>query len=201
MRAAIELIDDLEDRLLAFLRRCVRGEQPADAQMGLGALRLPGSANRRLPARGRGGTCRNRPSRRRGLTARLPRDRRGMPPPSPETPSASIAISALLPRQANCCSAFWVVDGQATQLPDHQVHHVVGVPLARMRAQVPGPARLRRDRMRASPRRPVPKELDREERIAGRSSRGPVAPAGRRARGRSEASRRAAAPDRRGRGA
>ena len=31
--ATIELIDDLEDRLLALLRRSVRGEQPPDSQV------------------------------------------------------------------------------------------------------------------------------------------------------------------------
>ena len=40
MRAAIELIDDLEDRFVAFRRRRVRGEQHADAQVSLGAQLL-----------------------------------------------------------------------------------------------------------------------------------------------------------------
>src|SRR5207245_8439527 len=39
-RAAIELTDDLEDRLLPLLRRRVRREQPSDAEMRLGAKRF-----------------------------------------------------------------------------------------------------------------------------------------------------------------
>ena len=61
-RAAVELIDDLEDRLLPLLRRSVRRQQPADSEMRLGAQMLPGSGNRRLPGRGRGGTYRHLPS-------------------------------------------------------------------------------------------------------------------------------------------
>ena len=38
--AAVELIDDLEDRLLPLLRRGMRREQPADPQMRLGARPL-----------------------------------------------------------------------------------------------------------------------------------------------------------------
>ncbi|MGZ5141509.1 MAG: hypothetical protein ACXWCX_27235 [Burkholderiales bacterium] len=37
MRAAIELIDDLEDGFFAFRWRCVGGEKHADAQVSLGA--------------------------------------------------------------------------------------------------------------------------------------------------------------------
>ena len=40
--AAVELIDDLEDRLLALLRRRVRREQPADPQMRRRRARLRG---------------------------------------------------------------------------------------------------------------------------------------------------------------
>src|SRR5882757_5033915 len=36
-RAAVELIDNLEDDLLAFFRRGMRREQPSDAQVRLGA--------------------------------------------------------------------------------------------------------------------------------------------------------------------
>ena len=106
--AAIELIDDLEDRLLALLRRGVRREQPADPQMGLGALLLPGSANRRLPGRGRGGTVGALRAHDQAPADGLPEIARASPPPTPREPSPGASNSALLPRQASCCRASWV---------------------------------------------------------------------------------------------
>ena len=61
---AVELIDDLEDDLLALLRRRVRREQSPDPQVRVGARRAPGSANRRLPGHGRARTGRRHPGAR-----------------------------------------------------------------------------------------------------------------------------------------
>ena len=63
--AAVELIDDLEDRLLPLVAEGVCGsEQPPDSEMGLGAQVLPGSRNKLLPGRGHGETCRSRSVRK-----------------------------------------------------------------------------------------------------------------------------------------
>ena len=77
-------------------------------------------------------------------------------------------ISATLPRQASCCSACLGPDGQAGQLPDHEVHHIVGVTLGVNAIEVPAPAR----RVMIEGEQPLfgerRNELNGEERIAAR---------------------------------
>src|SRR5436190_6192030 len=58
--------------------------------------------------------------------------------------------------------------GQAGQLPDHQVHHVVGVTLGVNAIETPGPARVAMVEGQQSLFGERREELDREKRIAGR---------------------------------
>ena len=43
----------------------------------------------------------------------------------------------MLPKQASCCSASLGFDGQTVQLPNHEIHHIIGVILGANAIQVP----------------------------------------------------------------
>ena len=63
MRAAVELIDDFEDRLLQLLGRGLRREQPPYSKMRFGRAVPPGSRNRRPPGHDRGRNGKRLPTR------------------------------------------------------------------------------------------------------------------------------------------
>ena len=80
---------------------------------------------------------------------------------------ASVDESAILPRQAICCSDFWVSSGRRVELPDHQVDDIVCVGLGANAIEIPGPARsilIETEQSLFSQRR---EELNGEKRIAG----------------------------------
>ena len=139
-RAAVELIDDLIDRLLSLLRRCVRRKQPSDAQMRLGAHRFRNEQIGRF------------------LNAVVDEVVRVFPP------LQQVSANRLVQQRVNlrlCCAgdqgqrsgrggiseARQLLDcllccrGQARQLPDHEVHQIVGVTLGVNPTEIPGPAR------------------------------------------------------------
>ena len=77
-------------------------------------------------------------------------------------------ISPALPRQASRCNAFQVFDGQPVQLPDHEVHYIIGVAYGVNAIEVPRPSRIamvEREQALFSERR---EELNGEKRIASR---------------------------------
>ena len=73
------------------------------------------------------------------LTQRFPQIRVDLLLRRPEN-DESIVISALFPRQAELLQGFLVSAGQAVQLPNHQVHHIVGVTFGVDAIEVPKPS-------------------------------------------------------------
>ncbi len=139
--AAVELIDDLEDRLLPLLGRRVRREQSADPQVRLGARSLRGSASRRLPERDRGRTGRCPPGARPIPDATA--GHRAAWTCSSEVPSTIESVVDLgdVAETGELLQRLLRFGRQAGELPDHEVHDVVGVPLGVNAIEIPAPAR------------------------------------------------------------
>ena len=166
-RAAVELIDDFEDGLFAFLRRGVHRQQPADPQMRRGAQvcrdqRIGGFLD---PVMGEPVDAFQ--AQDQLLPDGLPQSRMDLLCSDVPGTMASVGMSATLPRQARSCSAVWVSVGQAGQLADHKVHHIVGVPLGVNAIEIPAPAR-RVMVERSKPSSASADELNGEKRIAPR---------------------------------
>ncbi len=117
-RAAVELIDDVEDRLLPLLGEACRAASSLPIRRCASvALLLRDQTSRRLPERGRGRTGRSLPGARPTPDGRPPTEPRGpVLGRSPRT-SESVVISAMFPRQASCCNAFCVSSGRRVSLP------------------------------------------------------------------------------------
>ena len=109
--------------------------------MGRGALLLPGSANRRLPAPGRERTCRRRADARPAQVAPLPTEPRG---PVFEVPSTieSVVDVGDIAETGQLLQRLLRFVRQAGELPDHEVHDIVGIALGVNAIEIPGPARL-----------------------------------------------------------
>ena len=60
-----------------------------------------------------------------------------------DCPKAKLSrvISATLPRQANCRESALRLVRQSPQLPQHEIHHIVGIALGANRVEVPDPGR------------------------------------------------------------
>ena len=112
----------------------------------------------------------------RGRRARLPRVQRGPRSSLPPWTSASVAVSATFPRQASWPKAFWVACGRRLSFAAMRSDDVVGEALGADARQVPRQTwRIGfEDQQRLFGQRA--EELDREERIAGRSFRTPAPP-------------------------
>ena len=115
--AAVELIDDLEDRLLPLLAEACAPRAASRSGDAPRRALLPGSANRRPPERGRGRTGRRLPGARPTPDGRPATEPRATC--SSEVPRTieSVVISAMLPRQASCCNAFCVSTGRRVSFP------------------------------------------------------------------------------------
>ena len=165
--AAVELIDDFEDGLFALFRRGMRREQPADAQMRLGAQpfryqRIGGLLDTVVDELVRALQVLDQlqtngvPEIRTDVLVRFPENDRK------HRDLGDVAEAGeLLQRRLG-------LDGQAGQLPDHEVHHIVGVPLGVNAIELPAPAR----RVMIEAEQPLfgerRNELNGEKRIAAR---------------------------------
>ena len=138
----IELIDDLEDRLLALLRWCMRLEQAPDAQVFAGPLAfwnqsigglLHPVVKEPIRAPASSTSSRRTASHRSAWTC------------SADVPSTSarVVTSALLTEARERLQGLLGCRRQAGQLAEHQVGHVVGVTLGPDAIEIPGPARVR----------------------------------------------------------
>ena len=166
-RAAVELIDDVEDRLLPLLGRDVRREQPPDSKVRLVAQRLRDQriggflnaivdelvgAFQVLDQLQTNGV----PEIRTDVLGRFPEDQ-GKRPDRGDVPEAG----ELLQRPLR-------IERQAVQPAHHQIDDVVPVPLRVHAIEVPGPLRALMIEREPSFFGERVKKLNEEERIAGR---------------------------------
>ena len=137
--ATVKLIDELEDRLLPLLWRSMCCKQPPDAEM-----RCSASFLRDEEIGSFLDTVVDKPVGTLQpldhlVTDRLPEMRVDLLLRCPVHESKRrdrCAVSQA--RQLLEC--LLCVDGQAVQLPDHEVHHIVGIALGANPIQVPGPS-------------------------------------------------------------
>ena len=138
--AAVELIDDLEDRLLPLLRRRVRRQQPADPQMRRGAQvcrdqRIGGFLNPVMDELVGAFQAQDQLLPNRLPQIRMDRLLRCAADQAKRRDLGDISEAGeMLQRRLG-------FRGQAGQLPDHEVHHIVGVPLGVNAIEIPAPAR------------------------------------------------------------
>ena len=164
--AAVELIDDVEDRLLPLLGRRVRREQPADPEVRLGAQLL---RDQRI-----GGFLNAVVDEPVGavealdqfLADGLPQSRVDLLLRSPEDDRQASRSRRCCRGRPAAATPFCVSAGRRVELADHQVHDIVGVALGVDAVEIPGPAR----RIMIEGEQPFlgerGQELDGEERIA-----------------------------------
>ena len=198
--AAVELIDDLEDRLLPLLRRRLRHQQPADPEMDLGAQCF---RDQRI-----GGLLHPVVDEPVGafqaldqlLTNRLPQRRVDLLLRGPENDRKHRDLGDVA-EAGELLQRLLRFDRQAGQLADHEVHDIVGVTLGVNALEIPAPARRVMIEGEQALFGERVKKLNHEERIAGgllmhqlRQRRGAL-------RVRSEAHRRSTARGRHGRAA
>ncbi len=139
--AAVELIDDLEDRILPLLRWCVGREQPADTQMRRDAQLL-----RDQRIRGFLDAVMEKPV----ATFRAEHEPRSYRFPKVAV-HAPFQILVNHRQEGDLCAVAHAgkllqgllrFEGQAIQLSNHEVDHVVGIPLGQNATEVPGPSRI-----------------------------------------------------------
>ena len=144
MRAAVEPIDNFENRLLSLLGRGVRQEKTSYSQMSRGARFLRDQGIRcfldTVMEENPTGVLGERGRASVAWTASFTR-RRAFPPPKPlQLSLPAVPKSALLPRQANCFTAFSGFCGQAVQLSHHEVDYIVRIILSRIdTGEIPRP--------------------------------------------------------------
>ena len=166
-RAAVELIDDLEDRLFPLLGRRVRREQPPDSKVRLGAQlfrdqRIGGFLNAVVDE-----PVGARQALDQFLTNGLPQSRVDLLLRSPEDDRKHRDLGDVS-ETGKLLQRLLRFGRQAGELPDHQVHHVVGVALGVNAIEVPGPARAVMIEGEQTLFGERGKELNGEKRIAGR---------------------------------
>ena len=140
MRAAVELVDDLENGLLQLVGRCVRGHQHADSQMRLGPQFSAGLANTPLPAHGRGETCKNALSGKSGRLGRLPRAVHAVSSLDILVDHAQHRKVGAVAEARKLLQRFLRPGGQAIQLLHHEVDDVVGIAFGVDAIEVPRPS-------------------------------------------------------------
>src|SRR5207247_4954937 len=165
--ATVKLIDELEDRLLPLLWRSVCCKQPPDAEM-----RCSASFLRDEEIGGFLDTVVDK-----SVTALQPLDHLV----TDRLPEMRVDLLLRCPvheskRRDRCAvsqarqllECLLCVDGQAVQLRDHEVHHVLGVPLGANAIEIPRPAPLAMIEGEQPLFRERGNELYGEKRIAGR---------------------------------
>jgi hypothetical protein len=138
--AAVELIDDLEERRLPLLRRRVRHEQPADPEMGRGAQVCRDQCI--------GGFLDAVMEKPIGTFRAAHESRAGRFPQGAVPVLLHVLVDhrqqgklRAVAQTGQLLQGLLSFDGQAVQLPHHEVHHSIGVPLGVNALQVPRPSR------------------------------------------------------------